>query len=140
MRHDLAAFSRKALPVALAAVLALGLAACDPQQKPPAQQQRFGENFEILPEKLADGGAPRAAPSLDMAVPEDVDLESRVKAALTSEPALRSVTVAINAVDGVITLNGTADSPANSERATRIVRDVDGVRSVRNELIVVRDS
>jgi hypothetical protein len=134
---------RIALRATLAGALALGLMACDQQQKPPAPQQ-FGESFEILPDKSrsagGSGAAPRGAASMDIPDPGDMDLASRVRAAITSEPALRTVTVSVDASNGVITLNGTADTHANSDRAARVALDVDGVRSVKNDLIVVRGS
>jgi osmotically-inducible protein OsmY len=63
-----------------------------------------------------------------------------VKAALSAEPGLRSITVDVKSADGVITLYGTADTPASSHRAAMVALNVDGVRSVKNEMVVVRGS
>lgn len=127
---------------ALACAFVLGLAACDQQQKPPPTQ--FGENFEILPGNAAksasSGIAPRAPVSVDIPDPVDAALASKVKEALSAEPALKSVTVEVVAIDGVVTLNGTADTLASSDQAALKALDVDGVRSVRNEIVVVRGS
>jgi osmotically-inducible protein OsmY len=67
-------------------------------------------------------------------------LEARVKAALSADPALRSVTVDVKSADGIVTLYGTADSPANSHQAAMVALNVEGVRSVKNEMVVVRGS
>ncbi len=142
MRIDTGAVPRNALRAALAGFLALGLAACDQQQKPPPSQ--FGENFEILPGNASrpagDAAARRDPVSVAIPDPGDVALESRIKSAIAAEPALKSITVDVIAIDGVVTLNGTADTHASSDRAARIALDVDGVRSVKNEIVVVRGS
>jgi osmotically-inducible protein OsmY len=70
----------------------------------------------------------------------DWALAARVTAALSADPGLRSVTVDVKSADGVITLYGTADTPANSHRAAMVALNVDGVRSVKNEMVVVRGS
>jgi len=143
MRFDTGTFPRNALHAALVGALALGLAACNQEQDPKPNQQ-FGENFEILPDqsRSASGSsaAPQVAVPMDIPDPGDAALASRVRSAITAEPGLRAVTVSVNAVAGVVTLNGTADTPANSDRAARIALDVDGVRSVKNDLVVVRGS
>lgn len=139
MRSATENFTRHALRAALAGALALGLAACDQQSKAPPM--KFGKNFEILPgNSPSDGPAPRTAVAVDIPDPGDAALASRVKTAIAAEPALKSVTVEVNAAAGVVTLNGTADSHANSDHAARIALNTDGVRSVKNELIVVRGS
>jgi osmotically-inducible protein OsmY len=67
-------------------------------------------------------------------------LEARVKAALSAEPDLRAVTVDVKSADGVITLYGTADTSSNSHRAAMVALNVDGVRSVKNAMVVIRGS
>jgi hypothetical protein len=139
MRLHTGKFPRFALRAALSGAIALGLSACDQQQKPPPRQ--FGENFEILPgNSTQSAAAPRSPVSVDIPDPGDMALASRVKAALRAEPALKSVTVDVIAIEGVVTLNGTADTLASSDRAARMALDVDGVRSVKNEIVIVRGS
>jgi hypothetical protein len=142
MKFDTGSFPRNALGAALAGVIALGLAACDQQQKTPPSQ--FGENLEILPghsaKSASSGAAPRSPVSVDIPDPGDAALASKVKAVLSAEPALKSVMVEVVAIDGVVTLNGTADTHATSDRAARTALDVDGVHSVKNEIVIVRGS
>jgi osmotically-inducible protein OsmY len=38
---------------------------------------------------------------------------------------------------GVVTLKGTADSQENRQKAEQIASAVDGVRTVKNELVVI---
>jgi hyperosmotically inducible protein len=132
----------RTLAVVAAGALALGLAACD--QKPEAKD---AQTFEKLVQNA--GRDPAAAePAADAMSKSDgragagIDtvLEARVKAALSADPALRSVTVDVKSADGIVTLYGTADSPANSHQAAMVALNVEGVRSVKNEMVVVRGS
>jgi hypothetical protein len=139
MRSDLAIVPRIALRAVLTGATLLGLAACEQQQKPPPTQ--FGKNFEILPGHSGGSGpASQSGVSVDIPDPGDVALASKVRSALATEPALKTVTVDVVAVDGVVTLNGIADNHANSDRAARLALDVDGVRSVKNALVIARGS
>jgi len=129
--------------LALAGALMLGLAACDLQSK----ADNPGKSFDSL---VGNAGrdresAPAPAPaqqSMNQAggSAPDAILEARVKAALSADSDLRSVTVDVKSTDGVVTLYGRADTPANSHRAAMVALGVDGVRSVRNEMVVVRGS
>ena len=139
MKPDTRTLLRTAFGLALAGALAAGLAACDQQQK--SQPLKFGKNFEITPGKPAGGGAPATgSAAIDIPDPGDAALATRVQSAIAAGPDLRSVTVSVNATGGVVTLNGTADTHATSDRAARVALNVDGVRSVKNELIIVRGS
>jgi hypothetical protein len=138
MKTSTALVIRYALPLAAAAVLALGLLACG--EKPSSESPM---------DKLAQNAGRSPAPAPGQVVPSmnqpgspapDAVLEARVKAAIAADPALRSLTVDINAADGVVTLYGTADTPANSHQAAMLALNVEGVRSVRNKMVIVRGS
>jgi hyperosmotically inducible protein len=70
----------------------------------------------------------------------DAALAAKVKTALSSDPALRSMKVEVDAANGVITLSGAADTAAKSDQAATVALQVEGVRSVRNEMVVVKGS
>lgn len=132
--------------LALAAALTLGLAACDrdPQAERPMKSfdnlvQNAGRDREAAPARAASAEAGMGVPQSGGPA-TDLVLAARVKAALSADPGLRSVTVDVKSSDGVITLYGTADSAAKSHQAAMVALDVDGVRSVRNEMVVVRGS
>lgn len=140
MKPDMKTLSRAALGALLSGALALGLTACDQQQQ-KSQSLKFGKNFEIAPEKPAAGSMPETgSAAIDIPDPGDAALATKVKSAIAAEPDLKAVTVSVNAAAGVVTLNGTADTHVTSDRAARVALNVDGVRSVKNELIVVRGS
>jgi osmotically-inducible protein OsmY len=131
----------RTLTLATAGALALALAACD--SKPAADNP--GKTFNSLVENAgrnlepaAPAAGAKGADSSNMST--DAALAARVKAALSTDPGLRSITVDVNAANGVITLYGTADTPAKSRQAAMVALNVDGVRSVRNEMVIVRGS
>lgn len=133
----------RAVSLAIAGALSVGLAACDVQPK----ADKPGKSFDNLVENAGrdrDSTRAPAPPRQSMnpsgASAPDAVLEARVRAALSADPGLRSVTVDVKSSDGVVTLYGTADSAANSHQAAMVALNVDGVRSVRNEMVVVRGS
>jgi osmotically-inducible protein OsmY len=130
---------RYALPVAAAAAFALGVAACG--EKPPSTDStinKLAQNAGRDPTPAPAAAAQKSDPAYQAT--GDAALAARVKAAIAAEPALRSLTVDVNAADGVITLFGTADTPANSHQAAMLALNVEGVRSVRNKMVIVRGS
>jgi osmotically-inducible protein OsmY len=72
-----------------------------------------------------------------------MELSSKVKQALRTPEvgaAPSSGYLEVAAADGVVTLNGTVEVPAEKERAALTALQVEGVRSVVNNLVVVRGS
>ncbi|HQV29283.1 MAG TPA: BON domain-containing protein [Thermoflexales bacterium] len=66
----------------------------------------------------------------------DATLHGDVLAALQFEPSLNETRIAINVRKGVVTLLGKVDSYADKATAERVVRRVDGVRGIANDLEV----
>jgi osmotically-inducible protein OsmY len=136
------------LRLGLAGALLLGLAACDrdSQAENPAKSfdrlvQDAGRDREAVPARTVPADAGMSQPQSGSPDPAtDLVLAARVKAALSADPGLRSVTVDVKSTDGVVTLYGTADSAAKSHQASMVALNVDGVRSVRNEMVIVRGS
>ena len=141
MKPNAMTYTSKTLALAAAGALALTLAACD--SKPATDNP--ARTFESLVENAgrASGPLPPAPGSSGATSPRmsgDAALAAKVKAALSTDPALRSIKVDVDAANGVITLSGTADTPAKSDHAAMVALQVDGVRSVRNEMLVVKGS
>jgi hypothetical protein len=113
--------------VAAAAALA-GIAACDSQQ--PAPKSAAVQVPAAAPEKAAPPIAPSA----------DGELSHRVKSVLTTDQSIEVGGVEVAAADGVVTLYGTVHVPADKDRAAILALGIDGVRSVVNNLVVVRGS
>lgn len=138
MKANAGSIIRNILHVAAAAALTLGLVACE--QKPSS---------EIAFDKLVQNAGRNPAPAPDAAArmsgqayqaTGDAALVARVKAAIAADPALQSLTVDVNAADGVVTLFGTADTAVKSHQAAILALNVEGVRSVRNRMVIVRGS
>src|SRR2546427_514375 len=73
-------------------------------------------------------------------IDENKVLASKIKAALAADPALKILAIDAAVSDGAVTLYGTANNRALRERAAKVVSDVPGVKSVRNELVIVAGS
>ena len=70
----------------------------------------------------------------------ETTLAARVKAALSSDPALAALAVDVSASGNVVTLAGTADNTRTREKAAQVALNVPGVNSVQNQLVVARNS
>lgn len=66
----------------------------------------------------------------------DAALTTRVKAALAADPATSAFNTSVDTRRGNVRLTGTAKSGAERDLAEKLVREVDGVRSVDNDIKV----
>lgn len=67
---------------------------------------------------------------------DDSALTAQVKTALIGSPDVKGSQVEVEVFRGVAQLNGFVDSASAKTAATRLAREVDGVRDVRNNLTV----
>jgi osmotically-inducible protein OsmY len=65
---------------------------------------------------------------------DDTVITTRVKAALFSEPDLKSAEVNVETFKGVVQLSGFVSSQKNIDKAVAIARGVPGVTSVKNAM------
>ena len=63
-------------------------------------------------------------------------ITSKVKTAIFNEPTLKSLQITVESFKGEVQLSGFVDSAASAKRAGEVVRNVDGVVSVKNNLTV----
>lgn len=127
--------------IAISLLLVFALSACD---KPgPAEQagkkmdqgasdtgKKVGETVDKFENKMTEQGA-KSAQSWD-----DTEITARVKAEFLSEPGLKSMQISVDTVKGVVTLTGTVDSKADSDKASARAMAINGVRDVANQLVV----
>lgn len=66
-------------------------------------------------------------------------LTAKVKSALIKDETVRARDVEVETFRGTVQLSGFVDTEAQKERATAIARSVQGVRDVKNNLIVKAD-
>jgi hyperosmotically inducible protein len=67
---------------------------------------------------------------------EDGVLTTQVKAAMLTDPDLKSIHVDVETKGGVVSLRGTVPSSASRARAEHIAHDTRGVKSVDSHLVV----
>jgi len=141
--------SEKLSVICISMLLAGGLGACD--QKPgPGETagkkldqtvdaagrkidetgQKISDANDALAEKLSKQSA-RTGVAID-----DTEITAKVKATIFAEPGLRSLQISVDTVKGVVTLTGSADSKASSDRIEALAAAVAGVNDVENKLQV----
>jgi hyperosmotically inducible periplasmic protein len=76
---------------------------------------------------------------IDPAARESSDdwLAVKIRSRLLLKPDVSMTTTRVHVKEGVVMLTGTADSPAQKQRTEAYIREVMGVREVRNELEIV---
>jgi len=67
---------------------------------------------------------------------DDSAITAKVKAAIFDEDSLKSRQINVETFKGVVQLSGFVDSQRNVSKAEQIARDVDGVKSVINNIVV----
>lgn len=121
-------------PLALAILAVFALAACGPSETPkPAAAAK--------PPAAAPAAQPAPPPVAEAPKPSaDEELLARVKAALRDTRKVDAQGVGATVAGGAVTLHGTAPSPADKQAIGAFVAGIQGVRSVANNLVVIRGS
>lgn len=65
---------------------------------------------------------------------DDSTLTTKVKAAIFNEPTLKSAEINVETFKGVVQLSGFVSSQTAINKAVEIARQVNGVKSVRNDM------
>jgi len=114
-------------------VLTLALAACDKPQSnvavPPPQAP-------IQPPVAAKAAEPPPVPQPS----PSAQLAAKIKSALRSAKNMDAQGVDVTVADGVVTLHGTVAEAKARQQIAAYVAQMDGVRSVVNNLVVIRGS
>lgn len=121
--------------------IAGGLSACDqpgPAEKAGKQMdqvaneagKKISETVEKVDKSLSAQGS-KTAQAID-----DAEVTTRVKAAIFAESGLKSLKIDVDTVQGVVTLSGSVDSQASSDKAKMLASGVKGVKEVVNQLVV----
>ena len=122
---------------ALAMTLALALTACDK----PNSAEKVGREIDQAAEKAGDK-LDEASKKLGEqtaktgTVIEDAAITTQVKSAILSEPGLKVLQINVDTVGAVVTLTGTVDAQASSDKAKQVAGAVSGVKQVENQLSV----
>ena len=123
----------------MAGLLALALAACD-RQSPPPPKPNVAVPTPTLPEEPPPLVVAPPKPAEPPQASADKELAGKVKSALLAERGINAHGIDVVAKNGVITLYGTAETPARRDTAAKVAGNVSGVKSVENKLAVVAGS
>jgi osmotically-inducible protein OsmY len=66
----------------------------------------------------------------------DTRITTEIKGKLVADPDLSALSISVSTTDGLVTMSGTASSPANIHKAVKLAWDTDGVRGVVSTLQV----
>ena len=123
----------------IAAALLLGAAACG-DEPAPKPQPAPAPAPQVAPQPISPAPAPEAkAPEAPKPDPNQ-ELAARVKKALEGAAKIQAAGIDVTAADGKVSLWGTAATAAERKRAASVASRVDGVRSVDNQIKVVKGS
>jgi hyperosmotically inducible periplasmic protein len=67
---------------------------------------------------------------------DDTVITTRVRAAFAADPDVSAMDIGVQTVDGVVQLTGFADTEEQARIAEEVAEDVEGVRAVRNDIVV----
>ncbi|UUZ51313.1 BON domain-containing protein [Massilia sp. B-10] len=100
--------ARRRFTTALTSLLVAGLVACAPTAK-------------------REGGAEYIDDSL---------ITGKVKAALVADPDLKATEINVETYKGTVQLSGFVAKPEDIPKAVQLTRDIQGVKSVKNDIVV----
>ncbi len=115
----------------LVAALMLGAVALTAGCDRPATET-VGQKIDRSADKVASA-TDRAANRMTAAV-DAAAITAKVKSAVIAEPGLKALQIDVDTHDAVVTLSGTIDNDIMKTRAIQIAQNVDGVRSVVDNL------
>ena len=134
--------AHRTLSVVAAAAAAFSLGGCDKIEslwKGETTQAQAPAKIEMAKSNPVET-APKPVEPAPPAVDENKALAGKVKSAIGADPALKMLAIDAGASDGVVTLYGTANTKKNRDRAQKVASGVPGVKSVKNELVIVAGS
>jgi osmotically-inducible protein OsmY len=67
---------------------------------------------------------------------DDTTITTKVKAEIFNDPMLKVLQINVESYKGIVQLSGFVDSKHAVERAAEVARSVDGVKDVKNSLVV----
>ena len=67
---------------------------------------------------------------------DDTAITGKVKSAILGEPTLKSAEINVETFKGIVQLSGFVSSQANVDTATKVAKNVGGVKSVKNDMRV----
>lgn len=127
--------------IGISLLLAVGLAACNKPGPAETAGKKLDESVDKAGQKIGDTaesvGDKMSAQSAKAGVAiDDAEITTKVKAAIFAEPGLKTLQISVDTVKGVVTLTGSVNSQANSDRAKALAAAVADVKMVENKLVI----
>lgn len=97
---------------------------------PTVDTAKARETGARIGETVATGAA-RAEQALTQG-----SLTAKIKAKMALDETVKALTIDVDTRDGVVTLSGSVNSPAEHARALQLARETEGVTSVVDRLVV----
>lgn len=94
--------------------------------------EKAGDKISEATEKVGDKMSAQSAKT-GVAI-EDAEITAKIKGSIFAEPGLKTLQISVDTVQGVVTLSGSADSQASSDRVKSLAAAVAGVNRVDNRL------
>jgi hyperosmotically inducible protein len=139
---------RPLLALACSAAVLLALTACNKQDDGKTVGQSIDSGIAKTEQVAKDAGntvkeaskeaqaaGSQAGASMGEKI-DDVAITAKVSGSLAKDPDLSAIKINVDTKDGVVTLNGPAPNAAAKDKATAIAKQVQGVNSVNNQLMV----
>ncbi len=127
--------------IAIAVAAAFALPAFAQQQSLPTEKERAQNRAKVTDSKLPtaeERAGNRREVSKSAA---GAALTAKVKSALAADVGVKTVTgINVDSADGVVTLKGKVGSADHKKRAGEVAKQVDGVKRVKNELRIEKQS
>lgn len=67
---------------------------------------------------------------------DDATTTSQVKSRMLADPAVAGTSITVETLNGTVMLSGFAKSTVEKDTAERIARDVNGAKTVKNQIVV----
>ncbi|NML60295.1 BON domain-containing protein [Massilia sp. RP-1-19] len=67
---------------------------------------------------------------------DDTVITAKVKGALVADPELKATEIQVDTYKGTVQLSGFVAVPEHVQKAERLVRDIEGVKSVKNAIAI----
>ena len=130
--------SPRLTPLAVGLLAATLLVACEKTTTTTATPAGTATTTTVTPSPAATSTMSSASSAMTSAgnAIGDSAVTAKVKTALLADDNVKGLRIDVDTKDGVVTLNGTADTQANMSKAQTIARGIEGVKSVENKLTV----
>lgn len=67
---------------------------------------------------------------------DDATITTQVKSRMLENPTVAGTSISVETLNGTVMLSGFAKSSTEKDTADRIARDVNGVKTVKNQIVV----